>query len=106
MVMAVRGVPVKFTPISPMDSSKSVPASTFGCPWLVMAHTGLRHSPKPASTPPAAKAFTKVRLDVLECMEGYPVSQSPGRYGTTARVRPGCASGMRCQPLSSAQDAT
>ncbi|MNR66252.1 hypothetical protein D3C85_1896460 [compost metagenome] len=55
-----------------MNRSNSVPAITFGSPGLLIAQTGVRHSPRPARTPPAARPFTKVRLEVLECMPFFP----------------------------------
>ncbi|MCY1407819.1 hypothetical protein D9M71_231280 [compost metagenome] len=65
---AVRVLPVKLTGSSSMLRSNCVPASTPGCPGLPSAHTGARHRPRPASTPPAAKPLMKVRREVTDCM--------------------------------------
>jgi len=78
MVMAVRGEPVMFTGVSPINRSNSLPVSTLGRPGLVTAHTGVRQRPKPPRMPPAAKPFTNVRLEVLECMP-FISNQSKGK---------------------------
>ncbi|MCY1208853.1 hypothetical protein D9M68_363680 [compost metagenome] len=68
MVLAIRALPVKFTGVSPMNRSNSVPLSTAGWPGLVTAQTGVFHSPRPPSMPLAARPLTKVRREVLHCM--------------------------------------
>ncbi|MDT4866912.1 hypothetical protein FQZ97_1017960 [compost metagenome] len=68
MVLAMRALPVRFTGVSPMNRSNSVPLSTVGWPGLVTAHTGVFHSPRPPSMPPAARPLMKVRREVLHCM--------------------------------------
>ena len=78
MVMAVRGEPVMFTGVSPINRSNSLPVSTLCRPGLVTAHTGVRHRPKPPRMPPAAKPLTNVRLEVLEFMP-FMSSQSKGK---------------------------
>ncbi len=79
MVIAVRGEPVMFTGLSPINRSNSLPESTLGIPGLVTAHTGVRQRPRPPRMPPAAKPFTNVRLEVLECMPLCPISQKGSR---------------------------
>ncbi|MNP52233.1 hypothetical protein D3C76_1466110 [compost metagenome] len=51
-----------------MNRSKSLSANTCGSPGLVIAQTGVRHSPRPAKSPPTARPLTKVRLDVGGCI--------------------------------------
>ncbi|MCY1401945.1 hypothetical protein D9M71_170720 [compost metagenome] len=57
MVMAVRGLPVMFTGVLPMNRSKLRPLRAIG----FAAQTGVRHRSRPARRELAARPLTKVR---------------------------------------------
>ena len=75
MVVAMPGLPVKFTGVSAITRSNSVPRSTGAVPkavpWACDARAGIPPKPRPAITPPAAKPCT---------------NRLRGRFGSTTPI--------------------